>query len=164
MFKRLKQKLIQKVKLSRPNYIIENKINVLIQINEYFTKHNWLRKINGILKESNNINFIFAKNKFQILRTINFCDAGFFDLSGSYLNSTTKLKMIYLGLSGYEFDQTVFPKIKVYSSKGISSSAIADYVLSTTILIINNYNKSIENKVLHRWNQKQIFERIYMHR
>lgn len=157
MFKNFKQRLIHKIQIQTPNYLIENKINIAIQLNDYFTKKKWLNKIEEIVKDCNQFNFLFIQNKYQLIRIINFCDAGFFfDLSSSYLNSSTKLKMIYLGLSGYKFDPTPLDKIKFYSSKGISSLSIAEYVLSTTILIINGYYKSIENKFLRRWDQKSI--------
>jgi phosphoglycerate dehydrogenase-like enzyme len=162
MFKSFKQRLIQKIQIHRPNYVIEDKIHIAIQLNNYFTRQSWLEKIKEIVVENPNVNFLFVQNKFKFLRITNFCDGGFFfDLSSSYVNSSTKLKILYLGVSGHEFDPTVFPKIKVYSSKGISSLAIAEYVLSTTILIVNGYNKCIENKVLRRWKQKSILSQDF---
>lgn len=162
MLKNFKQKLIQKIQVHPPNYLLRNKINVAIQLNDYFTKQKWLNKIEGIVKDRHQFNFLFIHNKYQLIRIINFCDAGFFfDLSCTYLYPDTNIKMIYLGLSGHEFDPSVFPKIKVFNSKGISSLAISEYVLANTILIVNGYNKCIENKVLRSWKQKSILSQDF---
>lgn len=162
MLKQIKQILIRKLQTYRPNYINESKLNVLIQLNSFFTKNSWLNKVEKILVNKNNINFVFLRKKIQILRTINYCDAGFlFDLSNSYLNSSTKLKVIYLGVSGNEFNSSFMPELKVYSSKGISAKSISEYVLANTIFIINKYNNCIENKVFRRWKQNLIIESEY---
>lgn len=162
MLKNFKKRLIQKIQIHPPNYLVENKINVAIQLNDYFTRQNWLNSIEGVLKDNQQFNFLFIQNKYQLIRIINFCDAGFFfDLSSSYLYPATNIKMIYLGVSGFEFEPDHSPKLKLYSSKGISSLAIAEYVLSTTIFIVNGYNNCIENKVLRRWEQKSILSQDF---
>jgi len=162
MLNNLKRYLINKIQSRPPKYLDETKTNIIIQINNYFTKESWGKKIKEIIGDNKAINFIFVKNRYRLIEVINYCVAGFFfDLDNAYVNSPTRIKFIYMGISGHHFNQKQLENIKFYSSKGISSSAISEYVLMTAILITNNYQKFMNFNFIKRWKQKPVLLKEY---
>jgi len=164
MLKVIKKRVIEYLISLPPKSVKLGQINVLIQTNNYFSKESWIKKFKENIRGLKNINLIFVKNKIDLFRAINFCQAAFiFSLSDFLIEYISKLKIIYLGIAGQDnLEFNLNTQTKLFSSKGIASKAIAEYVVAMTISILNNFNCAFENKINKKWEQSNIIRNEFV--
>lgn len=143
----------------------QNKIKILVQTNSYFSKDLWLRSFKSKYKYYSNSEFIFPKNKISLIKLIKYADACFLWSLSNFINlEETKLKLIYFGTVGTEFleNKTIPDQIKVFNAKGISSEAIAEYVLTMALILNRDLHLSFIAKKKRKWIQNDLLKNPYI--
>ncbi|MCU0372444.1 MAG: NAD(P)-binding domain-containing protein [Ignavibacteria bacterium] len=145
----IKKKLYNIIsKLYKPVFK-DGRKNILIETSPYFTRTKWER----FLKDKNildKFNVFYSAGRFEIYRIISNADAYFtFGLNPYY--DLSNLKMIYFATSD-EF-RIERDDLKIYSSKGISGIAIAEYCLGMSFCLLYGYKNIFRNGVNHDWKQ-----------
>ncbi|MCI0473571.1 MAG: NAD(P)-binding domain-containing protein, partial [Ignavibacteria bacterium] len=95
-------------------------------------------------------NVFYSSGRFEICRIIRNADAYFtFGLNPYY--DLSNLKLIYFATSD-EF-KVERDDLKIYSSKGISRDAIAEYCLGMSLYLLHGFKNIFRNGVNHEWRQ-----------
>ena len=150
--------------LQRRNWSNGKRLNILIQINEYFTPDKWKKKLSKYFKAYKQSEIIYSHNKFLIAKLIKSADYAFLlGLSHFISLSASRVRFIYFGTVGLEFlEEIAIPNhIKFSNSKKISSEAIAEYVLASALLIHRRIYTALRNQVLRKWDQKALIWNNY---
>lgn len=153
----------------RVNYIKKdwydiNKTLVLIQLNQYFNYDAWQRFIEKVQINQNRYEFMYVYNKYQFIKLFKHADVVFLFGLSQFLDFSYKpQKTLYFPISGLDtLQHKIVPKeTSIYSSKGVSSNMIAEYVLSMIIILLNNYHLSIKNIERCTWDQNGLLNKPY---
>jgi phosphoglycerate dehydrogenase-like enzyme len=133
-----------------PKYVKE-RINLLIEINKYYDINTWNSCIDRC-EFRDKFNIFYSSNRFEIYKIIRTADAYFtFGLNPVY--DLSNLMLIYFAAS--EDYETANPNLKVFSSKGISKQAIAEYCLCMSYNLMMGINRIIRNDMNHIWMQPE---------
>lgn len=145
---------------------LKTKIRILIQINNNFDIFSWEKTFsNSILDYISRFEIIYTDKKCEFLKLIRTTDICFcFGLSSFLDLANTQLKLLYVGLSGKEFleNRYIPPNLIVENCSGISSEAIAEYVLSNVMVMNRNIQITIFNQVKRRWIQSVVIEKNFI--
>ena len=153
----------------RVNYIKKdwcdiNKTLVLIQLNHYYNYGAWQRFIEKVQINQNRYEFMYVYNKYQFIKLFKHADVVFLFGLSQFLDFSYKpQKILYFPVSGLDtLQHKIIPKeTKIYSSKGVSSNMIAEYVLSMIIISLNNYHFAIKNIAKRKWDQNGLLNKPY---
>jgi phosphoglycerate dehydrogenase-like enzyme len=123
--------------------------NILIEVNDYFTRKKWDSYLTEYgIKEKFNV--FYSSNRFEIYRLIKITDAYFTFGLNQYYN-LSNLKLIYFAASDeYKIDNK---DLKIFSSKGISRDAIAEYCLSMSLCLLHGFKTVASNFQSREWKQ-----------
>lgn len=141
-----------------------NKTLVLIQLNHYYNYYAWQRFIEKAQINQNHYEFRYSYNKFEFIKLFKNADIVFlFGLSQFLDYSYKPQKILYFPVSGLEtLPLKIIPKeTKIYSSKGVSSNMIAEYILSMIFISLNNYHLAIQNILRNKWDQNGLLNKPY---
>lgn len=165
MFTKLKRTYIHfRVNRIKRDWYDTNKVLVLIQLNHYFDYHTWRRFIDNTKINQTHYEFRYVHNKFEFIKLFIQADIVFLFGVSRFLDFSYKpQKILYFPISGLDsLQHEIIPdETRTYSSKGISSDMIAEYVLSMIIISLNNYHLAIKNIERCRWDQNGLLNKPY---
>jgi len=145
----IKKKLYSIISKRYKPKFTEGRKNLLIETNSYFSKTRWepYLKDNHILDK---FNVFYSSGRFEIYRIIGNADAYFTFGLNPYFDLSS-LKLIYFATS----DELKIEKedLKIYSSKGISRNAIAEYCLGMSLCLLYGFKNIFRSGVNHEWRQ-----------
>jgi len=166
MLQSLKKIIIRLLLIVNKSNWVENKPKVLIQTNKFgFSKEKWERVLSEDKSFREQFEVQFSQSKIEFIKlseeaNIIFC----FGQNPNVNWNRESLKLVYFGLNGIEFlDKTKFHQHTIIDYvKGFAAEPIAEYVLSTVLLLNRKLTTVFYNKLSKNWNQKEIISDTYI--
>lgn len=156
----IKKKFIQyKMNGIKKDWESKDQTRILIQLNNHFTRSVWEKFLDSYPNVQEQYEVQYARNKYELIKLFLQADIAFLYGISQYLDFSIKPgKKLYFPMSGLDAlnGKKVPQQTRIYSSKGISSGLIAEYVLSMSILAMNNYHIALQNMARRAWTQKSI--------
>lgn len=140
-------------------------LKVLIQTNRYFTESLWqcvfLKKK---ILEGKEMDIKFTSSKITFINLFPEADICFsFGLSKYLPIKDSGPKLIYFATAGTEslVGRAIPGDITIVSSSGISSQAIAEYVLGMVLQLHHLLHFTFRNRIFRKWRQQEIVNRHF---
>jgi len=127
------------------------KLNILIETNDYFTPVEW-NKILCKNKYYDQLEIKYFRNKYEGCKLVKNAEI-LFSFGDNRYYDKTNIKMLYYGIS--QPDIYDYAKSIVYYAKGFSSQAIAEYCLAYSLIMINDYAKYFKHQCQKIWKQAE---------
>jgi len=139
----------------------DERLRVAIQYTQYFSKEKWLQHIQDIFPEIEKhcqVKFYNTACEREVLAPE--LDVVFtFWLNQPFIDLAKKLKWSFISQSGTEFLEGKDFDFDVKTAGGISSNAIAEYVLCISLILLRNIGHALENRVEKKWDQTYFLTR-----
>ena len=160
MKKWIKRKIIQyRLNGTKKDWQNKDQKRILIQLNDHFTRSVWERFWCRYPFVVEQYEIQYSRNKYELIKLFTQADIAFLYGVSQYLDFSAKpQKKLYLPMSGLDAmnGKRIPQQTQIDTSKGISSGLIAEYVLSMSILIMNNYHIALKNMVRRAWTQNSL--------
>ncbi len=142
-----------------------NRLRILIQTNMYFNEKSWNKSFDILLHDDlDKLEVKYTCNQLEFTKLLHDADAAYcFGLSTHYNLTDSRPRVLYFGVSGEDHHGVLdIPEnMQLFSCRGISKEAIAEYCLMTALMLNVGFHDVIYNNCRKCWDQKNILDAPY---